>query len=114
MILIIVWCGRPVRADSNVGQKREELRDLYGGIAVEMEAAGMMTRLPVAVIRGISDFADSHKSKEWQPYAAITAAAYAKEVLLSLPHEPRQEWRSMSMIESGDECCSWAVEYLKH
>ncbi|OQE31323.1 hypothetical protein PENSTE_c001G06564 [Penicillium steckii] len=86
--------------------KRGELRDLYGGIAVEMEAAGMMTRLPVAVIRGISDFADSYKSKEWQPYAAITAAAYAKEVLLSLPYEPREEWKNMSMIESEDECCS--------
>ncbi|KAJ5155417.1 hypothetical protein N7492_008220 [Penicillium capsulatum] len=67
--------------------KRDQLRSQYGGIAVEMEAAGMMTRLPVAVIRGISDFADASKNKEWQPYAAITAAAYAKEVLLSLPPE---------------------------
>ncbi|RHZ45995.1 uncharacterized protein CDV56_103477 [Aspergillus thermomutatus] len=65
--------------------KRDHLRDRYGGIAVEMEAAGMMTRLPVAVIRGISDFADSSKNNAWQPYAAITAAAYAKEVLLRLP-----------------------------
>ena len=67
--------------------KRDQLRDRYGGIAVEMEAAGMMTRLPVAVIRGISDFADSSKNDAWQPYAAITAAAYAKEVLLCLPPE---------------------------
>lgn len=67
--------------------KRDQLRSQYGGIAVEMEAAGMMTRLPVAVIRGISDFADSSKNKDWQPYAAIAAAAYAKEVLLSLPPE---------------------------
>ncbi|EHA22234.1 hypothetical protein ASPNIDRAFT_193105, partial [Aspergillus niger ATCC 1015] len=65
--------------------KREQLRSLYGGIAVEMEAAGMMTRLPVAVIRGISDFADSTKNNAWQPYSAIVAAAYAKEVLLCLP-----------------------------
>lgn len=80
--------------------KRDQLRDLYGGIAVEMEAAGMMTRLPVAVIRGISDFADSSKSKEWQPYAAITAAAYAKEILLSLPCEQQEGWKSMSIDES--------------
>ncbi|EPS38213.1 hypothetical protein H072_7964 [Dactylellina haptotyla CBS 200.50] len=38
-----------------------------------------------AVIRGISDFADSTKNDAWHPYAAITAAAYAKEVLLRLP-----------------------------
>ncbi|KAL2817108.1 hypothetical protein BJX63DRAFT_419685 [Aspergillus granulosus] len=65
--------------------RRDQLRDMYGGIAVEMEAAGIMTRLPVAVIRGISDFADSSKNSTWQPYAAIAAAAYAKEVLLCLP-----------------------------
>jgi nucleoside phosphorylase len=65
-------------------RRRDELRDKYDGIAIEMEAAGMMTRLPVAVIRGISDFADSEKNDEWQPYAAITAAAYAKEMLTKL------------------------------
>lgn len=70
--------------------KRDQLRETYGGIAVEMEAAGIMTRLPVAVIRGISDFADSSKNSIWQPYAAITAAAYAKEVLLCLPYEDQR------------------------
>ncbi|PMB66326.1 hypothetical protein BM221_007313 [Beauveria bassiana] len=64
--------------------KRDELRDKYDGIAIEMEAAGMMTRLPVAVIRGISDFANSDKNDEWHAYAAITAAAYAKEMLMRL------------------------------
>ncbi|KAL2864388.1 tetratricopeptide repeat domain protein [Aspergillus lucknowensis] len=67
--------------------RRDQLRDMYGGIAVEMEAAGIMTRLPVAVIRGISDFADASKNSAWQPYAALAAAAYAKEVLLCLPYE---------------------------
>ncbi|PVH92426.1 purine and uridine phosphorylase [Periconia macrospinosa] len=65
-------------------KRREELRDRHGGIAIEMAAAGMMTRLPVAVIRGISDFADASENKEWQPYAALTAAAYAKEMLLNM------------------------------
>jgi nucleoside phosphorylase len=78
--------------------KRDELRQLYGGIAVEMEAAGMMTRLPVAVIRGISDFADSSKDDKWQPYAAITAAAYAKEVLLRLPSEHDEDLKRMLVM----------------
>ncbi|KAB8223794.1 hypothetical protein BDV33DRAFT_200158 [Aspergillus novoparasiticus] len=71
--------------------KRDRLRDKYGGIAVEMEAAGIMTRLPVAVIRGVSDFADSSKSDAWQPYAAITVVAYAKEGLAKLPTETRNK-----------------------
>ncbi|KAJ5797787.1 uncharacterized protein N7503_007083 [Penicillium pulvis] len=47
----------------------------------EMEAAGLMDTLPCLVIRGICDYADSHKNKVWQPYAAAVAAAYAKELL---------------------------------
>jgi nucleoside phosphorylase len=46
-----------------------------------MEAAGLMDDFPCLVIRGICDYADSHKNKRWQPYAAATAAAYAKELL---------------------------------
>ncbi|KAJ6194501.1 kinesin light chain [Bipolaris maydis] len=54
-------------------------------LCFEMEAAGLMNSFPCLVIRGICDYADSHKNKLWQPYAAGTAAAYAKEVLLAVP-----------------------------
>ncbi|OCL04018.1 pfs domain-containing protein [Glonium stellatum] len=64
---------------------REELREGLGIICVEMEAAGLMDEFPCLVIRGICDYADSHKNKRWQPYAAATAAAYAKELLLIIP-----------------------------
>ena len=40
-----------------------------------------MKRFPCLVIRGICDYADSHWNKQWQGYAAATAAAYAKELL---------------------------------
>lgn len=43
-----------------------------------------MDSFPCLVIRGISDYADSHKNKIWQPYAAATAASYAKEFLLAI------------------------------
>jgi hypothetical protein len=46
-----------------------------------MEAAGLMDDFPCLMVRGICDYADSHKNKYWQPYAAATAAAYAKELL---------------------------------
>ena len=46
-----------------------------------MEAAGLMDNFPCLVIRGICDYSDAHKNKKWQPYAAATAAAYAKELL---------------------------------
>jgi nucleoside phosphorylase len=50
-----------------------------------MEAAGLMNHFPCLVIRGICDYADSHKNKTWQPYAAATAAACAKELLSVIP-----------------------------
>jgi nucleoside phosphorylase len=53
----------------------------HGVICFEMEAAGLMNHFPCLVIRGICDYADSHKTKEWQKYAAATAAAYTKELL---------------------------------
>jgi nucleoside phosphorylase len=64
---------------------REKLREDLGIICVEMEAAGLMDEFPCLVIRGICDYADSHKNKRWQPYAAATAAAYAKELLSIVP-----------------------------
>lgn len=48
---------------------------------MDMKAAGLMNNYPCLVIRGICDYADSHKNKDWQGYAAAVAAAYAKELL---------------------------------
>ena len=50
-------------------------------ICFEMEAAGLMDNFRCLVIRGICDYADSHKNKIWQPYAAATAAAFARALL---------------------------------
>ncbi|KAL7945818.1 hypothetical protein V8C42DRAFT_357458 [Trichoderma barbatum] len=62
---------------------RDELNKDLGGhlLCVEMEAAGLMNNFPCVVIRGICDYADSHKNKDWQEYAAAVAAAFAKELL---------------------------------
>ncbi|RYP57864.1 hypothetical protein DL769_009241 [Monosporascus sp. CRB-8-3] len=65
--------------------KRNKLYEKYGVICFEMESAGVMGNHQALVIRGICDYADSHKNKKWQKYAAATAAAYAKEVLLLVP-----------------------------
>jgi nucleoside phosphorylase len=67
------------------GISRDRLSAELGGVlCFEMEAAGLMNDFPCLVIRGICDYADSHKNKAWQPYAAATAAAYAKELLLTV------------------------------
>ena len=59
--------------------------ELGGVLCFEMEAAGLMNSFPCLVIRGISDYADTHKNYQWQAHAAGTAAAYAKELLSVIP-----------------------------
>ena len=63
------------------GETRDRLARELNIVCFEMEAAGLMDSFPCLVIRGICDYADSHKNKQWQEYAAATAAAYAKELL---------------------------------
>jgi nucleoside phosphorylase len=56
-------------------------------ICFEREAAGLMNHFPCLVIRGICDYADTHKNDRWQNYAAATAAAFAKELLEAMDGE---------------------------
>lgn len=63
---------------------RDKLAAEENVLCFEMEAAGLMNHFPCLVIRGICDYADSHKNKEWQGYAAMVAAAYARDLLCRL------------------------------
>ncbi|OAQ58259.1 ankyrin repeat-containing protein [Pochonia chlamydosporia 170] len=67
------------------GATRQRLRRETGALCFEMEAAGLMQDFPCIVIRGICDYADSHKNKQWQGYAALAAASYAKELIGYVP-----------------------------
>ncbi|QMW26979.1 hypothetical protein G4B84_002268 [Aspergillus flavus NRRL3357] len=60
---------------------RAQIKQKHGAICLEMEAAGLINNFPCIVIRGISDYANSHKNDQWHSYAAATAAACAKELL---------------------------------
>ncbi|KAB8208811.1 hypothetical protein BDV34DRAFT_210536 [Aspergillus parasiticus] len=97
---------RPQREDSNVrvyfgtigsgnqlvkdGMTRDKIStNLRGVLCFEMEAAGVVNLLPCLVVRGISDYADSHKNKDFQHFAAVTAAACARQILLYVPPPSR-------------------------
>lgn len=76
-------------ASGNQVMKDAKRRDIIAQdmdiLCFEMEAAGLMDQLPCLVIRGICDYCDSHKHKQWQGYAALTAAAYTKALLEIVP-----------------------------
>ncbi|KAH6883935.1 putative wd40 protein [Thelonectria olida] len=66
---------------------RDSILEVVGEqcMCVELEAAGLMNHFPCLVIRGICDYADSHKNDRWQRYASATAAAFAAELLGFVP-----------------------------
>lgn len=76
-------------------------RENHGVLCFEMEAAGLMNRFPCLVIRGICDYCDSHKNKEWQPLAAAAAAAWAKELLRNVA--PAEVSRGATMREEMEK-----------
>lgn len=90
-------------ASGNQLIRNAKMRDILakedpGILCFEMEAAGLMDQFPCLVIRGISDYTDSHKSDVWQPYAASVAAAYAKELLSVI--SARQIWKATPAQET--------------
>lgn len=81
---------------------RDEVAAQKDILCIEMEAAGMMNLFPCLVIRGISDYADSHKNKDWQWYAAMVSAAYTKDILRQIvPQQVVQEATSIDILKKG-------------
>jgi nucleoside phosphorylase len=81
---LVFHCGRI--ATGNAVVQDAELRDRIGArcdgaLCVEMEAAGVDANRRCLVVRGISDYADSHKNDMWRSYAAGNAAAFTRELL---------------------------------
>jgi hypothetical protein len=107
------------------GEKRDQLSaKFHDALCFEREAAGLMDVFPCLVIRGICYYADSHRNKGWQEYAAATAAAYAREILLSMAERVVEELndpatssvkpqkdQSNTVIFSGDNDYSFQLEH---
>lgn len=80
------------------GLQRDSLAKELGIICFEMEAAGALCDFGCLVIRGISDYTDSHKNDLWHGYAAAVAAAYARQLFF---HMPVDEVKQCSVAVKG-------------
>ncbi|KAJ5938081.1 hypothetical protein N7454_004423 [Penicillium verhagenii] len=88
---------------------RDKLAAEKDVLCFEMEAAGLLNTFPCLVIRGICDYSDSHKHKEWQGWAAMVAAAYAKDLLKRIPPNKVEAEEKISavlheILESTTQC----------
>ena len=91
------------------GKQRDELAKAHGVLCFEMETAGALNDFPCLVIRGISDYADSHQDDEWQSYAAAAAAAYARELFYHMPIETVAQFKA---TESSKHSCTREIVYI--
>ncbi|CVL02202.1 uncharacterized protein FMAN_08278 [Fusarium mangiferae] len=98
----LIASGNKVVKDSVL---RNSFRKEFGNklLCFEMEAAGIMNSLPCLVIRGICDYADSHKSDGWQKYAAMVAAIFAKELLLVVHAEEVKQMKDVKDLQKTME-----------
>lgn len=78
-----IFVGRIGSGDMVVksGEDRDRIAKSHGVIAFEMEGAGIWDELPCIVVKAVCDYADSHKNKIWQDFAAATAASVTKALL---------------------------------
>lgn len=104
-----------ILSESGVVKNPEDrLRLLRGhadAICFEMEAAGIVDEIPCLVVRGICDYADTHKQDGWHYYAAAVAAAHGKAILLKIHGADLQAAESM---EKAMKTCKFPFLILHH
>ncbi|KAK3935913.1 nucleoside phosphorylase domain-containing protein, partial [Diplogelasinospora grovesii] len=78
-----IYAGIVATADTVMksGEDRDRIAMQEGAIAFEMEGAGVWEEVPCIVVKGVCDYADCHKNKKWQDFAAATAASASKAIL---------------------------------
>lgn len=94
---IDIHFGRIASGDTVMksGVDRDRIAAEENVIAFEMEGAGICNNLPCIVVKGVSDYADSHKDKVWQKYTAGTAAACMRSLL--------EQWATIDQPEGNAE-----------
>ena len=95
----LIASSNQLMKDAMVRDRLIEQKDV---LCFEMEAAGLVNHFPCLIVRGICDYSDTHKNKEWQGYAAMAAAAYAKDLLSQIhPNKVEAEKKLSETLSSG-------------
>ena len=104
------WEGKPrvfygIIASANRVMKDANVRDKFAReknvLCFEMEAAGLMNIFPFLIIRGISNYSDTHKNDDWKGYASLAAAVYAKDLLSHIPPQKVKAQENLSQVLNG-------------
>ena len=78
----LIASGEQPMTDAHI---RDKLATGDEVLCFDVGVVGLTKYCPFLVIRGICDYSDSHRNEEWQGFSAMTAAAYAKDLLRQIP-----------------------------
>ena len=78
-----IYFGRIASGDlvMKSSRHRDNIASDHKVIAFEMEGAGIWDNFPTIIIKGVCDYADSHKGHEFRKFSAASAAACMKAIL---------------------------------
>lgn len=82
-----IAAGRQVSKDD---QLRQDFAARFGILAFDMEYDAVIESVygnrkdSYLIVRGIADYKDGSRKKDWQPYASLAAAAFTKAVICSM------------------------------
>ncbi|KAL2829430.1 purine and uridine phosphorylase [Aspergillus cavernicola] len=79
-----IHCGGIAISSESVedGRTRDRIHSIYPQVfCLDNDLSGVETGFPCLVIRGISNYADTHRNGEWLRYAAAAAAAFGTILL---------------------------------
>ncbi|KAK5998902.1 hypothetical protein PT974_01286 [Cladobotryum mycophilum] len=90
------------------GEDRDYIAKQEGIVAFEMEGAGVWDVFPCIIVKGVSNYADSHRSNSiWKAYAAAAAATCAVSLL--------EQWSLEDLhkhpVVEEEECRSTCSDY---
>ncbi|KAJ5279984.1 hypothetical protein N7478_005356 [Penicillium angulare] len=84
------------------GEERDRVASVHNLLAFEMEGAGVWDEMPCIIIKGVCDYADSHKNKDWQHFAAATAASATKALFSWYIQRDKRPGLSLPPLALGD------------
>ncbi|KAL7897419.1 hypothetical protein HDV64DRAFT_43406 [Trichoderma sp. TUCIM 5745] len=87
-----VFIGRVGSGDTVLksGIDRDRLAIEHDILAFETEGSGLWDEFPCIIVKGVCHYADSHQNKDWQNFAAATAASVVKGLI---EHYPKTDQR---------------------
>lgn len=72
--------------------KQYDIKLLDNGFQAVMDSIQGNCKESFLIIRGVCDYNDGSRRKEWQPYAALAAAAYMKQLVLHIPKQQEEDY----------------------